>query len=96
MDKLPCVYILASRRNGTLYVGVTSDLSGRIWQHKSGLVEGFSKRYGSHQLVWYEVHESMYSAITREKSIKGWRRKWKLDLIEQTNPNWDDLYENLV
>lgn len=96
MDKLPCVYILANRRNGTLYVGVTSDLSGRIWQHKSGLVEGFSKCYGSHQLVWYEVHESMYSAITREKSIKGWRRKWKLDLIEQTNPNWDDLYENLV
>jgi len=95
MQKLPCVYILASRRNGTLYVGVTSDLSNRVWEHKNDLVEGFTKRYGVHMLVWYEVHETMESAIQREKNIKKWNRKWKLPLIEQLNPLWHDLFSDL-
>jgi putative endonuclease len=95
MAKLPCVYILASRRNGTLYVGVTSDLIKRVWQHKNDLVEGFTKQYGVHVLVWYEPHETMESAIKREKAIKKWNRRWKLKLIEQSNPQWRDLYEEL-
>jgi putative endonuclease len=95
MTKLPCVYILASRRNGTLYVGVTSDLVKRVWQHKNDLVEGFTKQYGVHVLVWYEPHETMESAIKREKAIKKWNRKWKLKLIEQCNPLWRDLYKEL-
>lgn len=90
------VYILASRRNGTLYVGVTSDLVKRIWEHKSDLVEGFTKRYGVHTLVWYEVHEDILGAITREKTIKEWKRKWKLELIEKKNPEWRDLYSELL
>ncbi|MBI5900984.1 MAG: GIY-YIG nuclease family protein [Rhodocyclales bacterium] len=94
--KLPCVYILASQRNGTLYVGVTSNLVQRIWQHKSDLVEGFTKKYGVHMLVWYEAHETMDSAIAREKTLKGWRRAWKLDLIEEANPAWRDLYGDIV
>ena len=93
--KLPCVYLLASRRNGTLYIGVTSDLVKRVWQHKNDLVEGFTKQYGVHMLVWYEPHETMESAIRREKSIKKWNRKWKLDLIEQSNPQWQDLFNDL-
>lgn len=96
MPKLPCVYILASRRNGTLYVGVTSDLIKRIWEHKSDVVEGFTKRYVIHTLVWYEPHETMISAIAREKAIKEWKRKWKLDLIERDNPQWRDLYDELL
>ena len=95
MTKLPCVYILASRRNGTLYVGVTSDLIKRVWQHKNDLVEGFTKQYGVHVLVWYESHETMESAIKREKAIKKWNRRWKLKLIEQSNPQWRDLYKEL-
>ncbi|MBI5854094.1 MAG: GIY-YIG nuclease family protein, partial [Nitrospirae bacterium] len=91
--KQPCVYLLASGRNGTLYVGVTSNLVTRVWVHKQGLVDGFTKRYGVHTLVWYEVHESMDSAIQREKAIKEWKRRWKLELIEKTNPQWRDLYE---
>lgn len=90
------VYILASKRNGTLYIGVTSDLVARIWQHKNNMVEGFTKRYGVHQLVWYEVHENMQSAIEREKRMKGWNRKWKLELIERMNPNWQDLYQTII
>jgi len=81
VNKQPAVYILASRRNGTLYVGVTSDLVKRIWEHRSNAVEGFTKRYGIHRLVWYELHESMDSAIQREKSLKEWKRIWKLELI---------------
>ena len=96
MSKLPCVYILASRRNGTLYVGVTSDLVKRVWEHKSDLVEGFTKRYGAHLLVWYEVHSEMLEAIAREKRLKGWKRRWKLDLIESGNPAWRDLYGDLI
>ena len=94
--KQPCVYILASRRNGTLYVGVTSNLLQRVWQHKSDLVEGFAKRYGVHTLVWYESHETMESAISREKAIKEWKRAWKIELIEKGNPNWADMYEDLA
>jgi putative endonuclease len=96
MNKQPAVYILASKRNGTLYVGVTSDLVKRIWDHKNNMVEGFTKRYGVHQLVWYELHESMKSAIKREKLLKQWMRKWKLELIESVNPNWQDLYHTIV
>ncbi len=94
--KQPCVYILANERRGTLYIGVTSDLLRRIWQHKNGSAESFTKRYGIHTLVWYESHETMESAITREKSIKSWRRIWKLELIEEGNPTWRDLYEDII
>jgi putative endonuclease len=96
MLKVPCVYILASRRNGTLYVGITSDLLKRVGEHKNDLVEGFTKRYGVHKLVWYEVHETMESAIQQEKGIKKWNRKWKLALIEQSNPQWQDLFDKLI
>ena len=96
MNKQPAVYILASRRNGTLYVGVTSNLAKRIWEHKNNLVEGFTKRYGIHQLVWYEVHETMESALEREKRLKEWKRKWKVQLIQKTNPNWKDLYPLII
>ena len=96
MNRVPCVYILASQRNGTLYVGVTSDLIKRIWEHKNDVVEGFTKRYGVHTLVWYEIHSTMESAITREKAIKGWQRRWKLELIECINPDWHDMSEELA
>ena len=96
MNKQPAVYILASKRNGTLYIGVTSDLVKRMWEHRNDMVEGFTKRYGVHQLVWYELHENMESAIEREKRLKEWKRKWKLELIEGTNPNWLDLYYTIV
>jgi len=94
--KQACVYILASRRNGTLYVGVTSNLVQRVWQHKNNLAEGFTKKYGVHMLVWFELHETMESAIGREKAIKEWQRDWKLALIESGNPQWQDLYETIV
>ena len=94
--KQPCVYILANECRGTLYIGVTSDLLRRVWQHKNGSAESFTKRYGVHTLVWYESHETMRSAIVREKSIKNWRRVWKLELIEEDNPTWRDLYEDIV
>jgi putative endonuclease len=95
MPKQPCVYILASRRNGTLYAGVTANVK-RVWEHKSGVIEGFTKRYSVHLLMWFEFHENMLNAIAREKVIKEWKRKWKLDLIETSNPNWRDLYFDLV
>ena len=88
--------MLANRRNGTLYVGVTSDLLKRVWEHKNNAVDGFTKRYGIHILVWYELHSGMESAIAREKAIKEWKRKWKLELIEQKNPEWKDLYTDLI
>ena len=94
--KEPCVYILASQRNGTLYVGVTSDLIKRVWEHKNHVVEGFTKKYGVDQLVWYEAHATMDSAIQREKALKEWKRAWKLRLIEESNPQWADLYEALL
>ena len=96
MNKQPAVYILASKRNGTLYVGVTSDLVKRIWEHKNNMVEGFTKLYMVKELVWYELHESMESAIIREKRIKDWKRAWKLELIESKNPDWLDLYDTIV
>ena len=96
MDKQPAVYMLASKRNGTLYIGVTSDLVKRVWEHKNHMVGGFTKRYGVHQLVWYELHENMESAIEREKRLKEWKRAWKLQLIESVNPDWQDLYHCIV
>ena len=92
----PCVYMLASQRNGTLYVGVTSNLVKRIWQHKNQAVESFSSQYHVHALVWYELHPTMESAITREKALKGWKRAWKIRLIEEGNPHWTDLYPTLL
>ena len=89
-------YILASKRNGTLYTGVTSDLIQRVWQHEQDLVEGFSKKYRVKKLFYYEVHDNAESAITREKQIKKWRRKWKLRLIEEKNPQWKNLYDEIV
>ena len=92
MAKSPAVYVLASQRNGTLYVGVTSDLIGRISLHKQNLIRGFSERYSIHLLVHYEFHDTMVSAISREKALKRWRRDWKVKLIEGANPEWRDLY----
>ena len=94
--KLPCVYLLASKRNGTLYVGVTSDLVKRVWEHKDDLVEGFTSKYSVHLLVYYEMHEDMLGAITREKQIKKWNRSWKLKLIERDNPKYKDLWAEVI
>ena len=93
--KAPCVYILASKPNGTLYIGATSNLAQRVWQHKNDFVEGFTKRYGVHRLVWYEAHESMEGALTRERMLKRWKRTWKIKLIENDNPTWSDLSDTL-
>jgi predicted GIY-YIG superfamily endonuclease len=94
--KQPCVYIVANKRNGTLYTGVTSDMPRRAFEHREGLAPGFSKKYGCRMLVWYEVHEDIISAITREKQIKAGSRAKKLALIESLNPDWDDLYGTLI
>lgn len=96
MQRHPSVYILASRRNGTLYVGVTSNLIKRVWEHKNDAVRGFTERYRVHTLVWFEQHDPMESAIAREKAIKEWKRRWKLELIELQNPEWRDLYAEIV
>jgi putative endonuclease len=96
VNKQPAVYILASKRNGTLYIGVTSDLVKRVWQHKHNMVAGFTKHYRAHQLVCFELHETMQSAIEREKRLKGWKRAWKLEVIESVNPDWQDLYHTIV
>ena len=96
MERQRTVYILASKQNGTLYIGVTSDLVERVWQHKNDIAEGFSKRYGVHRLVYYELHQDMISAITREKQLKKWERAWKLELIEDRNPTWRDLWDEIV
>lgn len=93
---MPCVYILASAPRGTLYIGVTSSLQQRIWQHKQNLVEGFTREHHVHTLVWYEVHDTMDSAIRREKAMKAWKRLWKLRLIENANPDWRDLYPDVL
>lgn len=93
--KQPAVYIMASKRNGTLYTGVTSNLPQRVWQHREGLLPGFTQKYGCKMLVWYEAHTEMVYAIAREKQIKGGSRKKKLKLIETLNPDWSDLYEEL-
>ena len=92
----PCVYMLASKHNGTLYIGVTSDLIKRVWQHRNQVVKGFTSRHRIHDLVWYEQHETMESAILREKQLKEWKRVWKLRLIEGENPEWRDLYPTLL
>jgi putative endonuclease len=89
------VYILASKRNGTLYIGVTTDLAARIFAHRNGTGSAFTKKYGIKILVWYETYDMVTDAIQRETTLKHWLRKWKLELIEKTNPNWDDLYETL-
>ncbi|HEX7885616.1 MAG TPA: GIY-YIG nuclease family protein [Phenylobacterium sp.] len=86
------VYIMASGRHGTLYIGVTSELIGRVAQHREGMREGFTKRYGVRRLVWFETHDGIVDAIQREKSLKKWKRQWKIELIEESNPDWEDLY----
>ena len=96
MERQPCVYLLASKRNGTLYTGVTSNLVKRTWQHKHHSVEGFTGKYGVMTLVWYEAHETMEPAIRREKAIKNWKRAWKIRAIESINPRWRDLYYDLL
>jgi putative endonuclease len=96
MEKAFCVYILASARNGTLYIGVTSNLIQRIWQHKEGIIGGFTKQHDVKQLVWYEQHENAESAIRREKQIKKWKREWKVRLVETDNPYWNDRYSEIV
>ncbi|RDS78864.1 GIY-YIG nuclease family protein [Dyella monticola] len=97
MDRrLPCVYILASRKRGTLYVGVTSDLITRIWQHKTRVTKCFTNQYHAHVFVWFELHGTMESAVLREKAIKNWKREWKIRLVEDGNPQWVDLYPSLV
>ena len=95
-DAIIAVYILTNRKYGTLYVGVTSQLLTRIGQHREGEIEGFSKKYGLKRLVWYELHGSMVDAIQREKSLKKYKRDWKINLIERDNPNWDDLFPVLM
>ena len=88
--------MMASKKNGTLYIGVTNNLPNRVWQHKNDVHEGFTKKYGVHRLVWYEATTDITEAINREKQIKKWRRQWKINLIEEENPNWDDLYEEIL
>lgn len=90
------VYILANKRNGTTYIGVTSDLVRRIYEHKNDLVEGFSKKYMVHNLVYYERHDRIEDAIVREKQLKAWKREWKLRIIENQNPDWNDLYNDII
>jgi putative endonuclease len=96
MANQPAVYILASKRNGTLYIGVTSNLLQRVWQHKNDMVEGFAKRYNVHRLVYYEQYADMMEAILREKQLKKWNRAWKIELIERENPEWRDLWFELT
>ena len=96
MPKQPAIYVLASSRRGTLYTGVTSNLVQRVWQHREHLAEGFTDRYSVTMLVWYELHESMESAIVREKRIKKWNRAWKIQLIEEANPDWRDLWHAIL
>jgi putative endonuclease len=96
MDKQLCVSILASKRNGTLYIGVSSQLAARVWQHKNKVAEGFTAKYGVDKLVDFEVHGSAEAAIVREKQLKKWRRAWKIELIERLNPEWRDLYDEIA
>ncbi len=91
-DKQPVVYLLASKKNGTLYIGVTSNLIKRIWDHKNSVMDDFTKKYHVHLLVWYEIHETMESAVAKEKVMKNWKREWKIKRIEEMNPDWKDLY----
>ena len=95
MEKLPCAYILTNKPRGTLYIGVTSNLPQRIWQHKNKVTKGFTEKHKLNKLVWYEVHDNMMSAIEREKALKAWKREWKISVIEEMNPTWGDLYDDL-
>ncbi len=95
MQKRPCVYILSSKPNGTLYIGVTSNLPKRIWEHRQSVADGFTKKHGVKTLVYYEVHETMLAAIACEKQIKSWKRDWKINCIIKANPNWLDLYDEI-
>jgi putative endonuclease len=95
MEKLPCVYILTNKPLGTLYIGVTSNLPQRIWQHKTKITKGFTEKYNLNKIVWYEAHEDIVSAIQREKALKAWKRDWKIRIIEEMNPLWRDLYVDL-
>ena len=95
-EQLPIVYIMANKQNGTLYTGVTNDLPARVWEHKNKVVDGFTKKYSVHRLVYYEVHGDRDAALMREKQIKKWNRKWKTELIEKQNPAWRDLYEEIL
>lgn len=95
MSKGGFVYIVANRRNGTLYIGVTSDLPKRAWEHREGRIEGFTKKFGCKMLVWFEQHDEIEAAILREKQMKEWKRAWKLRAIEELNPGWDDLFESI-
>ena len=92
----PHTYIMTNKPNGILYIGVTSNLIRRIWQHKNNLVEGFTKKYNTHSLVYFEAHGDMYSAIVREKQLKKWNRQWKINLIEKENPEWLDLWPKII
>lgn len=90
------VYLLASKRNGTLYIGVTNDLARRVWEHKNNIIEGFTQKYNVHKLIYYEIAADVDIAITREKQMKKWRWQWKIELIEKSNPEWKDLYYSLI
>lgn len=94
--KEPAVYVLATHRHGTLYIGVTSNLRKRVWQHKNHLLSGFTGRYAVYRLVYYELHAAMLGAIQREKQLKNWKREWKIELIERSNPDWRDLYGDVI
>ncbi len=96
MTKAPAIYILANKTHGVLYIGVTSNLIQRIWQHKNHLVDGFSSKYKTSKLVYFEQHSEMLTAISREKQLKKWNRSWKIELIEKTNPQWLDLYSSII
>ncbi|MGZ8466597.1 MAG: GIY-YIG nuclease family protein [Candidatus Binatia bacterium] len=96
MERQPALYIMASKPNGTLYIGATSDLVKRVWEHKNNSVDGFTNKYEVHRLVYYELHGDMFSVITREKQLKKWNRAWKLELIEEKNPEWKDLWDKIV
>ena len=96
MARQPAVYILASRRNGTLYVGVTSDLVKRIWHHRNMSAEGITSKYSVHRLVYFEAHNTMLDALSREKRLKKWHRSWKLKIIEEQNPQWLDLWDQII
>jgi len=96
MLKQPCVYIMTNQPNGTLYIGVTSNLVQRVWQHRNHLAKGFTSKYKLIDLVYYELHDEMYEAIKREKAIKNWKRLWKIELIENSNPNWVNLFSQII
>lgn len=95
-EKLYCVYIMTNRKDGTLYIGVSNNLVRRVYEHKNGLVDGFTKKYHLHSLVYYEPHDDPAGAILREKQMKKWYRRWKIELIEKINPEWKDLYSEIV